>query len=269
LDVITAHRLGMLGLSPEHVGRLPLSDRVARTYEAFLERVPFENLSNQRVCTDDPEHPEHWPRTTDRFLRENRASGLGGTSFTLAYALRDLLRGVGANAHCALGKNLVTEEAHATVIVYFDDGPYLYDAALLCSGPIPVYPGGTLRDPLGTVHLEARDGPTLTLCLKVNGTCDDRQVYSLVPVPAPPQAFRQAWVASFYRGQPRPLRLARRVNGEIRRYGEPPRMLEVITCRGREQRVLDEAPVDDLHDLFGIDRECLASWFAGQGRVVS
>jgi hypothetical protein len=261
MDVITRHRLGLLGLDGDAVAERPLAERLQETYRSFVERVPFENLSNNRICAEHPGDPESWPRTTDRFLRDNRSLGLGGTSFTLAYALRDLFRGLGANAHCTLGHNLVTEEVHAAVVVYGEEGPSLYDPSLLMAGPVPVRPGGALEDPLGTITLRPRCGPTLSLCLQRTGGDREKSVYSIIPVPAVPQAFRQAWVASFCRGRARPLRLARRVGDEIRRYGERPGSLEVLRPGGREERRLDAAPVALLHDLFGIDSACLSAWF--------
>jgi hypothetical protein len=262
MDVITRHRLGMLGLKADEEWERPVEERLQRSYRAFLDRLPYENLSNQRVCAQCPDTPDQWPRTTDRVLRDNRSLGFGGTSFSLSYALRDLLRGLGANAHCTMGYNLVTEEAHAAVVVYQDDGPLLYDAALLVSGPVPVRPGGSVDDPLGRVSLEPRSGPTLTLTIRGPSGQPPRAVYSIIPVPISPAAFRQAWIASFWKGRARPLKLARRVGDEIVRYGERPGSLEILRKDGREERRLDGAPARDLHDLFGIDQGCLTEWFS-------
>src|SRR5262245_60625181 len=166
----------MLSLGDSDLSALSPLERCQRTYEAFLPASPYENHSNHSAVQSAPDEPDAWPRTTDRLLRENAEHGLGGTSFSLAYALRDLLRGVGANAHCTLGHNLVTEEAHAAVVVYDDEGPWLYDAALLMAGPVPVRPGGVLEDPLGTVVLAPRCGPTLTATLKLVGAGRARPV---------------------------------------------------------------------------------------------
>ena len=233
-------------LSIEECDLLPLDEagRADAIYRAFLARVPYENLSNNLVVREAPNEPDAWPRATDRLLRENASLGLGGTSFSLAYALRDLLRGAGLTAHVTLGYNLVTEQAHAAVVAYVRGVPRLYDPSLLLCGAVPVRPGGSLDDPLGRFVLEPRSGPTLTLTLRLieslqpqkptheeapeaawaggAGPGQPRAVYSLLPVPAPPHSFRQAWLASFYRGRARPLRLARRVDDVIYRYGERP-----------------------------------------------
>lgn len=278
VDVITSHRLKLLGIVPEALPGSSDAERAQVIYLAFLERVPYENLSNNRAVAADPELCERWPRATDRLLRENQSHGFGGTSFSMAYALRDLMRGAGITAHCTLGYNLVTEQAHAAVVVYAEDGPLLYDPALLVCGPIPVRPGGTLEDPLGTVRLEPRVGPTLTLTIDMH--CGDRSVapgeeifeppvvdggaraiYSIIPVPAPPQSYRQAWLASFYRGRPMPLRFARRVGDRIMRYGERPGSIEILTCDQREERPVAGNAAQQLHAMFGIDEECLQSWF--------
>ncbi len=287
MDVITQHRLRMLSLGQDDLLPLNEAERADCIYRAFLARVPYENLSNNMAVQEAPNEPDAWPRATDRLLRENATLGLGGTSFSLAYALRDLLRGAGLTAHVTLGYNLVTEQAHAAVVSYAQGVPHLYDPSLLLKGAVPVRPGGTLDDPLGRFVLEPRSGPTLTLTLRlidplridVPGCPNEpdaawagaaapgevRAVYSILPVPAPPHSFRQAWLASFYRGRARPLRLARRSEDVIYRYGERPHTLEVLRACGREEVPLGPDPAETLAEVFCIDPGCLRAWFRGRG----
>ena len=279
MDVITAHRLRMLKVEPAQLKGLTARERADTVYRTFLAQVPYENLSNNRAVDHAPDEPDTWPRATDRLLRENAAEGLGGTSFSLAYALRDLMRGVAVNAHCTLGYNLVTEQPHAALLVYIEGTPWLYDPAMLLAGPIPVRPGGCLEDPLGSCLLLPRCGATLTLSVRVieplrrkspqedvwGSQLDadgNRAVYSIIPVPAPPQSFRQAWLASFYRGRVMPLRFARRVGDTIWRYGERPASVETLSPGGRSIERLSGEPVDRLAEIFGIEAGCLSAWFA-------
>ena len=261
VDAITRHRLGMLDLDVDALRLVTPRGRLDRVYRRFVERVPYETLSNHLACREQPDEPSTWPRATDRLLRENVRCGLGGTSFSLAYALRDLLRGVGGNAHCTLGRNLVTEEMHATVIAYAEDGAWLYDPALLAGGPLAVCPGGALLDPLGTLRLEPGCGKDLVVTVSLPGAPEPRSIYTLVPLPAPPHRFRQAWIASFGKGRRPVLSIARRVEDEIRRYTERPHRLEILTAEGHSYRPLPSAPVEELHALFGIDSSCLRDWF--------
>jgi hypothetical protein len=263
VDVITRHRLHLLAVETGGLEELPGRVRLGRAYEAFLATTPFENLSNNLAVLAAPDRPEAWPRATDRVLRDHSVHGLGGTSFSLAYALRDIFRGLGANAHCTLGHNLVTEEAHAAVLVYDEDGPWLYDPSLLLPRPIPIRPGGEAVDALGRATLLPRCGPTLTLSLAPLGE-EPRQVYSLLPIPAPPPCFRQAWIASFHKGRLAPLRMARRVGDEIRRYGERPGSLEVLRPDGRVEERPGAQPAEALHRAFGIDAGLLTEWFSAR-----
>ena len=261
VDAITRHRLGMLGLDVGELVPLTHRGRMDRVYRQFLERIPFETLSNHLSCCEHPDDPTAWPRATDRLLRENLRCGLGGTSFSLAYALRDLLHGIGTNAHCTLGRNLVTEEMHAAVIAYAEDGAWLYDPALLLGGPLAIRPGGALQDPLGTLRLEPGSRGHLTVTILLPGVAKSRAIHTLVPLPTPPHRFRQAWVASFCKGRRPTLRIARRVGDEIRRFTERSKRLEVLTTDGTTYRFLLPAPVDELHAQFGIGTECLHDWF--------
>lgn len=265
MDAITRHRLKLLAVEAGPVARLRGRARLAAVYRRFLAAAPYENLSNQLAIQRSPGDPAAWPRGTDLVLRELARHGLGGTSFSLAYTLCDLFRGLGAQAHCALGHNLVTEEGHAVVLAWDDEGPWLYDPSLLLPEPVPCRPGAVVDDALGRVALEARCGSTLTLRLNALGEAA-RAVYSLLPAPAPPDAFRHAWVASFHRGRPAPLRIARREGDEIRRYGERPATLEVLRPDGRVEVATGPAPVELLHRSFGIDAALLQEWFARPGR---
>ncbi len=268
-DAVTRYRLHALGLDPERLRWLPPRARADTLYRHFVDRVPYENLSGNRTCADRPAEPSAWPRGTDRFLRDHKRCGLGGSSFALSYALRDLLSGLGLSAHYTLGKNLVTGQAHAAVVVYLDGEALLYDPGLLTHGPLPVCPGGRLEDALGTVFLDPRRGRQLLVLLRMRCAQVARPIYAIVPAPAPPPLFRRAWVASFQRGRLHPLRMARRVGNQVRRYAERPRRLELINPEGRETRDLGPAPVDALHELFGIDPDCLRTWFGGGGATTT
>jgi hypothetical protein len=261
LDAITRHRLEALGLDATLLETLPLRQRLDRVHRAVLDHLPYENLSDHEACLNEPHDPGRWPRATDRVLRDHRFRGLGGTSFSLAYALRDLLHGVGANAHVCLGRNLVTEHLHAATLVFLGDSTYLFDATLLSPFAVEVRPGSVLEDKLGTVRVEDGGNGTWTVTLEKR-TGGPRPTYVLTPTPAPPHRFRQAWVASFDRGRRHPLRLACRRGDAIHRYREHPGALETLTPDGSETRPLARAPIDELHEVFGIHPACLRAWFA-------
>lgn len=288
MDVITRHRLSHLDLEPGCLDARPLPEQLRHIYRAFLEHVPYENLSDHLAVERAPSDPEQWPRATDTVLRENKSAGLGGTSFSLSYALRDIFRGLGANAHCTLGYNLVTERAHAAVLVYQEGQPLIFDPALLMCDGMAVRPMSCLEDPLGRFTLAPRQGPTLTMTLEMaaslagerenedavtlsGGPMHDvlaaagspcaRAIYSVLPLPAPPQSFRQAWVASFFRGRRMPLRMARRKGDTIYRYGERPGTIEVLEPDGRRELQVAADPIEQLHELFGVAEASLVAWF--------
>ncbi len=86
-------------------------------------------------------------------------------------------------------------------------------------------------------------------------------MYSIIPVPAAPHNYRQAWQASFYRGRRMPLRLARRIGNEIYRYGERPGSIEILRTTGREEIPAPANVAQHLHGMFGIDESALRAWF--------
>jgi hypothetical protein len=260
-DALTRRRLSLLGLDAGAVEAMPVRERVRAINRRFVEAIPYENLSALARRRAHPADPAAWPRGTDRLLEEARAHGLGGTCFSLAYALADVLRGVGANAHTALGRHLVKDEPHAAVIVFEDDGPYVFDPSYFLLDGIAVWPGSTLEDPVFGWELEPRGGAMLALvqCGRDGGRTP---VFSMIPVPAPPDEFRRQWIDAVRRRPDRPGRIARRAGDEIRWFGEDVCRVDVLTCDGRREMHVDAQPVELLHELFGVAPDVLRSHFA-------
>ena len=262
MDALARHRLALLGLDAAAVAALPVAERAEAVYRAFLARVPHENLSDLARYRVNPAEPPSWLRTTDRFLRESASQGLGGTCFSMCYALADLLRGVGANAHTALGQSRDTKAPHAAVLVYGDECPRLFEPAHLVPASVPVWPGGSLEDPVFRHDLEPRCGPMLTL-RRTGPDGKTESLYSLIPVPAPPAGYRKAWLDSFRRARDPALHVEKRVGNEVRRYGDAhSHFVEIVRADGTRRVDLGRDPPAALHELFGINEAVLRAHFA-------
>ncbi len=264
MDVLTRHRIALLGLDASSLERRPLRDRVRETYAAFVSRVPFETVTNLARRRAHPADPEQWPRTTDRLLRESASDGTGGTCFSMAYALAEILRGLGANAHTTLGHHLAKNEPHAAVIVFEDDGPHLFDSAFLLTQALPVRPGGVIEDNLFRHELEPRCGPMLTL-VQTDREGVKKPLYSWIPMPAFPAAFRDVWIAAFRKRMESRTRIIRRVGDEVFAFGGERGPIDVVSTSGR--REIDPGPdlPAALHRIFGLSESVLRSHFAAAG----
>jgi hypothetical protein len=262
VDALTRHRLSLLGLDADAVSKTPVEQRPQLLNVAFVRRIPCETLSQRRRWRERPADRDAWPRTTDRFLREAATEGLGGTCFAIAYALADVLRGVGVNAHTALAMHVDRDEPHGVVIVYPEDGsPRLFDPSYFLLEGVPLYPGGESRDALGDFALVARCGPMLCL-QRARGSERAKTLYSLIPAPAPPDAYRRAWIESVARHRDVAVRIARRSGDDVACYSEAKGVIEM---RGRNGvRSLD--PGADvpraLHQHFGVAEAVLRAHFA-------
>jgi hypothetical protein len=261
LDALARHRLNLLGLDPDAVEALPLPERVRVVHRAFVERLPIETLTRVARRRERPAEPETWLRTTDRCLREAAREGTGGTSFAVSYALADCLRGVGANAHTTLAHHLEHEEPHAATLVYLEDGPLLLDLALFALGGVPVRPGGVFEDALCGHALEARRGPMLTL-FRMERDGKARALYSWIPMPAPPDAFRRAWLSVALDHREPTIEISRRVGDEVLRYDERKGTLEVECRDGCRSEPLDADLAECLHAKFGVSEPLLRAHFA-------
>jgi len=88
--------------STPHPARPAARSRADTLYRRFLERVPIENLSDQRACRERPWRPSvaEGDRPVPAGEPHLRARG---RSFTVAYALADLMRGLGLGATACSG----------------------------------------------------------------------------------------------------------------------------------------------------------------------
>jgi hypothetical protein len=262
VDALTRHRLSLLGLDPDAVARTPVPQRPRLLHVAFVRRIPCETLSERRRWRERPADRDAWPRTTDRFLREAATEGLGGTCFAIAYAMADVLRGVGVNAHTALGKHVDRDEPHAVVIVYPEDGsPRMFDPSYFLLDGVPLYPGGEVRDGLGDFALVARCGPMLCL-QRVRGSERAKTLYSLIPAPAPPDAYRREWIDSVARRREVAVRIARRAGDEVACYSEAKNVIEMHGRDGVRSVDLGPDVPRALHDHFGVAEAVLRAHFA-------
>ena len=261
MDALARHRLSLLGLDPDAVEALPLPERVRAVYGGFLARIPLETLTRVARRRERPAEPDAWLRTTDRCLREAKRDGTGGTCFAVAYALADCLRGIGANAHTTLAHHLEREEPHAATLVYLDDGPLLLDVALFSTSGIPVRPGGESKDALHAYALEARRGPMLTLYRRGRDG-KSQPLYSWIPMPAPPDAFRRAWLTVCLDHKEPTVEIARRVGDEVFRYDERKGTFEVDAPDGSRAEALPSDLAEFLHTRFGVSESLLRAHFA-------
>lgn len=256
VDLLTRHRLRLLGLDPEALDRLSAAARARALYRRFLEAVPYENYSALARRHAYPADPSAWPRGTDRLLTDAHEQGLGGTCFSLAYALADLLRGVGVAAHTALAHHLAHEEPHALVLVHGDEGPALFDPACFVGEPLPVWPGSTCFDGVYRWSLRPRRGPLLEV-VRAGPVGPPAPLYSLVPMPAPPEVFRRLWIEAVGRRATRPGRLARRRGAAVVGFREEAGCVDVITAHGHREVPLGPAAVTRLHHLLDVPEATL------------
>ena len=265
MDALTRHRLSLLGLDAAELESAAPEARAARVYATFLDKVPYETLSALERRRSIPADPESWPRTTDRLLREARTDGTGGTCFSLAYALAELFRGVGANAAVTLGQHLTHKAPHAAVVLFGDEGPVLYDPSFLVPGGIPVRPGGSLDDGLFLHELEPRRGPMLAL-VRTGPDGAPKPLYSWIPMPAPPDSFLRSWIESFSSPRAGRVRMARRRGDELVSYAEEHDRLWVVTPAGRCEDAVGRDCVGALHRHFGLSEALLRAHFAAGAR---
>jgi hypothetical protein len=92
-------------------------------------------------------------------------------------------------------------------------------------------------------------------------------LYSLIPMPAPPDAYWRSWLETFRGPRSQAARLVRRCGDEVRRYeADPSNAVTIECCDGRRQVEPTSDLASLLHDLFGLSATWLRAHFASLGR---
>jgi hypothetical protein len=177
---------------------------------------------------------------------------------------------VGANAHTALGQDVRAQAPHAAVVVYQEDGPFLLEPTFFVPEAVPVRPGGQVEDALFSHVLEPRCGPMLTL-VRVAKDGERTALYSMIPMPAPTDAYWRSWLDTFRGARAQAPRLARRRGDDFLRYDRHERdARDCVLVEGCDGKRRIEAKAADLPDVlsehFGISATWLRAHFASLGR---
>jgi N-hydroxyarylamine O-acetyltransferase len=127
-------------------------------YNAWCQRVPFENLGKVIALRSDgaPLPGRYAPS----FFRSWLAHGTGGTCWSTANALHELLAALGFRSRRAAAQMRdagITN--HGTVIVNIDGDDWLVDSSLLTSVPLPLSSQTLVAtDPVFSAEIECADG---------------------------------------------------------------------------------------------------------------
>jgi len=146
-------RLGFSASPPADLGGL------RAIYRAWCERVPFENVGKVIALRSGAEVPLPG-RFAPSFFRGWLAQGSGGTCWSTANALHELLAAVGFPSRRVTAQMRdagITN--HGTVIVTVDGGEWLVDSSLLTAIPLPLNPQTFLSvDPVFSAEVERVEG---------------------------------------------------------------------------------------------------------------
>lgn len=116
----------------------PTLDGLRRLYDAWCQKVPFDNLRKLIHVRAGNQNPLPGSTATD-FLQAWLRFGTGGTCWAGAGALHAFLRALGFDALRGIGTMLVTPELppnHATVAVDIGRQLYLVDSGMLHGEPL-------------------------------------------------------------------------------------------------------------------------------------
>lgn len=184
--------MGHFGIKPEAPTPMLLESVVC----AFA-RIPYENITKiiKRAESGSAEKARRYP---DEVVRDHIAWGAGGTCFSLTYALRHLLRGLGWQAECILADRKYGQDTHCALLVWIDGAPHLLDPGYLLLRPVPLAEACGREIDTGFNRLVlARDGAPdrISLSTARNGVQNQRLTYKTSPVDE--SQFFKAWDASF------------------------------------------------------------------------
>jgi arylamine N-acetyltransferase len=140
----------------------PTLENLRRTYAAWCQRVPFDNVRKLIHLSSGNTGPFPGSTAEDFFAAWLR-HGTGGTCWSGAGAWHALLQYLGFNAERGLGTMMAAPNLppnHGTVRVHFGGENYLTDCSMLHGEPIPLHGAAEVRlaHPAWGLRAAPRDG---------------------------------------------------------------------------------------------------------------
>lgn len=120
-------------------GAEPSPAHLQAVISAYVAQVPWESASRiakRAVCT----LLEDCPRWPEEFWRDHLAGGWGGTCFESNYALMEVLRALGYEAHFTINDMDESSGCHSALVVRLQGAQWLVDVGIPVFAPILVDP---------------------------------------------------------------------------------------------------------------------------------
>lgn len=125
-----------------HFGISPASppEQLLQVVVAAFSRLPYENIT-KIIKHSEQGNAERARRYPAEVIRDHIAWGTGGTCFSLASALRHLLRGLGWEAEYLLADRRYGQNTHCALLIWINGAPHLLDPGFLIVKPVPLSNG--------------------------------------------------------------------------------------------------------------------------------
>jgi arylamine N-acetyltransferase len=217
--------------------------------------IPYENIS-KIIQLSQAWNSGVQIRLPNQVIEEHVTQNLGGTCFSLTFALQSILFqsgfiGYPVMAHMRAGRNI-----HCALVVELNAAKYLVDPGYLLNEPLLLEPATcrVYHREFGGVELRyTRDTDTFDLFTFENQEIKWR--YQFQDRFCPPDEFLQHWTASFTMAMMHGICLTRiSRNGIIYIHKE---FMRQTTGQGKKNFKLKTNYHETVHDLFGIDKQVI------------
>ena len=185
------HSSAFSSAEPMNLLRAVLSD---------FSAIPYENLTKIiKFARQGGRDPREILRHPLEVFEDHERYGLGGTCFSLTYALKSLLDPLGIPTFYITADMKTGKNVHCALIAELSGAQYLVDPGYLFSEPLPLLNGGRKK---GTSQkfvfaaLEQREGRWNLLTF--HPSAGMRWRYAFDDIPVSENEFFQYWRASFF-----------------------------------------------------------------------
>lgn len=217
-------------------------------YTAFFH-IPYENLTKIIKSQSVKSAPEIF-RLPDELINDHLRMRLGGTCYSLSFALYNLLTHLGFDCYLVAADTFGKIDNHAALIVQIDDAKFLVDPGFTIPNVIEVSEERITygHNPLGRVQLEYK-GYGRLFHLTTRNRQTEKFRFILKDMPINEDTFFQLWEHSFTSGSLDAINIVNVIKNRLVRCRNE--VLTEYTAKGKLQKSIAHNLQQTIEEIFG------------------
>lgn len=217
-------------------------------YTAFFN-IPYENIT-KIIKGHTKSDPLEKLRLPDELIRNHLRLRMGGTCFSLAYALHEMLQQLGFETYLVTADIQGKMDNHVALVVPFEDSKFLVDPGFTIPNLIEIAEDRITygHNPIGRVQLEYAGVGRLFRLANRNRKVE-RFSFILKDIPVSLDYFMELWPKSFNNGALETINICKVIDNRLVRCRN--RILTEYTPTGKFQKSIAHNFVQTIEQVYG------------------